>query len=380
MRVSVLNPDGSPAMPTKPSRARRWLQEGKAKVVYNVLNIFCMQLISEPSGKDTQPLAVGIDPGKLYTGVAVQSARATLFMAHLQLPFQTIKDRMEQRRMMRRNRRYRKCRRRPARFNNRRFKKVPPSIKANRQLELRVVKELLTIYPIALIVYEVVLADGSKSFSPVMVGQYWMLSQLEELRPTAQKFGWETAQIRTQLGLEKQKLHKGDAAPQTHAVDGIALAASQFIEYRQWHSQNAHGADWVGECTVTSAPFAIIRRPPISRRQLHLMVPTKGGVRRKYGGTTTRHGFRKGDFVRAEQAGRISHGWVSGDTERQVSVSDINWKRLGQFTARKVQSIQRSTGLLVNTNQKLVSGIFPAPLSSPSCLKGESGVSSGKTR
>lgn len=380
MRVPVLNPDGAPAMPTKASRARKWLKESKAKVVYNDLNIFCVQLISEPSGTDTQPLALGIDPGKLYTGAAVQSARATLFMAHLILPFQIVKDRMEQRRMMRRNRRYRKCRRRPARFNNRRFKKVPPSIKANRQLELRVVKELLSIYPVTSIVYEIVKADGSKSFSPVMVGQYWMISQLEVLRPTAQKYGWETAQIRTQLGLEKQKSHKSDPVPQTHAVDGIALAASQFIEYHQWHTQNAHGADWIGECTVTRAPFAIIRRPPISRRQLHLMVPSKGGLRRKYGGTTTRHGVRKGDFVLAEQAGRVSHGWVSGNTERQVSVSDINWKRLGQFTVRKVQLIQRSIGLLVNTSAKLVSGISPAPLSSPPCLKGEKGVSSGKTR
>lgn len=94
--------------------------------------------------------------------------------------------------------------------------------------------------------------------------------------------------------------------------------------------------------------FTVIRRPPISRRQLHLMVPAKGGLRRKYGGTVTRHGVRKGDLVRAEQAGRIYFGWVSGDTERQISVSDIDWKRLGQFTARKVQLLQRSTGLLVN--------------------------------
>jgi len=352
-------------MPAKSSRVRRWLKECKAKVVYNDLNIFCVQLISEPSGIETQPLALGIDPGKLYTGAAVQSAKATLFMAHLILPFQTVKDRMDTRRMMRRNRRYRKCRRRPARFNNRRFKKVPPSIKANRQLELRVAKELLAIYPVSSIVYEIVKADGSKSFSPVMVGQYWMLSQLEELRPTAQKYGWETSQLRTQLGLEKQKSKKGDAVPQTHAVDGIALAASQFIEYRQWHTENAHGANWVGNCLITRAPFSIIRRPPISRRQLHLMVKAKGGLRRKYGGTTTRHGVRKGDFVKAEQAGRVSTGWVSGDTERQVSVSDINWKRLGQFTARKVQLIQRSTGLLVNTMHKLVGGISSLPLSSP---------------
>ncbi|MEQ9670368.1 MAG: hypothetical protein RLO19_18720, partial [Coleofasciculus sp. G2-EDA-02] len=39
--------------------------------------------------------------------------------------------------------------------------------------------------------------------------------------------------------------------------------------------------------------------------------------------------------------------WCSGDTEKQVSVSDINWKRLGQFSAKKVQLLQRSTGLIV---------------------------------
>ncbi len=89
------------------------------------------------------------------------------------------------------------------------------------------------------------------------------------------------------------------------------------------------------------------------------MVKAKGGTRRKYGGTTTRHGFRKGDFVKAEQAGRISIGWVSGDTERQVSVSNINWKRLAQFTASKVHLIQRSTGLLVASDGKLSN---PTPL------------------
>ena len=341
-------------MPAKASRVKRWLKEGKAKVVHNDLNIFCVQLILESSGKDTQSLVLGIDPGMLYTGTAIQSARATLFMAHLILPFQTVKDRMEQRRIMRRHRRHRKCRRRPTRFDNRRFKKVPPSIKANRQLELRVVKELLAIYPTTSIVYEVVKAKGSKSFSPVMVGQLWMIAQLEAILPTYQKYGWETSQIRTQLGLKKQKSHKSNPIPQTHAVDGVALAASQFISYQQWHTINAHGANWQGECLVTPAPFAIIRRPPISRRQLHLMVPAKGGVRRKYGGTITRHGFRKGDFVKAEQAGRVSVGWVSGDTERQVSVSDINWKRLAQFTAKKVHLIRRSTGLLVASDGKLL--------------------------
>jgi len=46
-------------------------------------------------------------------------------------------------------------------------------------------------------------------------------------------------------------------------------------------------------------------------------------------------------------AGRVCIGWVSGDTQKQISVSDANWKRLGQFTAAKVSLIARSTGLVV---------------------------------
>lgn len=359
MRVPVLSPEGQPLMPTKPGRARRWLKKGKAKVVYNDLGIFTVQLVSMSSGTDTQPISIGVDPGKLYTGIGVQSTKVTLWMAHLQLPFETIKGRMEQRRMMRRGRRGRRINRkvaysqrahRQARFNNRRFKKVPPSIRANRQLELRVIKELTKIYPLTTAVWEMVIARGNKGFSPVMVAQYWAINQLEKLLPVVRQEGWQTSNLRQHLGWEKQKTKKGDAIPATHAVDGVSLASTHFVRYRQLKGKQGW---WEGSVTLTPAPFAVIRRPPICRRQLHLMAPSKGGLRRKYGGTTTRHGFRKVDYVKAEMAGRIVYGWVSGDTERQVSVSDINWKRLGQFTAKKTCLVKRSTGLLVSPNKGL---------------------------
>jgi hypothetical protein len=352
MRVAVLSIKGQPLMPAKSSRVRRWLKSGKAKVVYNDLGIFTVQLTRE-SGNKTQPISVGIDPGKLYTGIGVQSAKVTLWMAHLQLPFETVKGRMEQRRMMRRGRRGRRINRKPsynqrahrqARFDNRRQKKVPPSIQANRQLELRVIKELTRIYPLSTAAWEVVVARGDKGFSPVMVAQYWAISQLEKLLPVVKQEGWQTSNLRQYLGLEKQKTKKGDAIPATHAVDGISLASSQFVQYRQLKGKQGW---WEGSVGITPAPFAVIRRPPVSRRQLHVMVQSLGGIRRKYGGTTTRHGFRKGDYVKAEMAGRVVCGWVSGDTERQISVSNSDWKRLGQFSAKKVQLLQRSTGLIV---------------------------------
>lgn len=372
-RVPVLNPDNTPAMPTKLSRAEAWVKQGKAEWVYNDLRIKQVRLLVEPSGRTTQPIVVGLDPGKHYAGIAVQSAKATLFMAHLLLPFELVKERMENRKLMRRGRRSRRINRklpyskrahRQKRFDNRRGSKLPPSIRANRQLELRVVAELCRIFPVSQIVFEYVKADvdltsgrrkakSGKGFSPVMVGQRWMLDQLSKLAITSTLYGWQTAQIRTQLGLEKQKVSKGDTVPQTHAVDGIALAASQFIQYEEFWTANSRGHQWVGGVQITTAPFVVIRRPPISRRQLHLMVPAIGGVRRKYGGTTTRHGVRKGDLVRAEMAGRVSVGWVSGDTQKHIAVSDFSWKRVGQFTASKVQLLRRATGLLVSCPQRL---------------------------
>lgn len=87
-------------MPTTPARARKWIASGKVIKRWSDLGVFYVQLTVEPSGHNTQPIAVGIDPGKLYSGVGVQSPKATLFLAPLILPFQTVKDRVEHRRIM----------------------------------------------------------------------------------------------------------------------------------------------------------------------------------------------------------------------------------------------------------------------------------------
>jgi RRXRR protein len=324
---------------------------------------FYVQLRVEPSGYATQEVVIGIDPGKKYSGIGVQSAKFTLYTAHLVLPFQAVRDRMDNRRLMRRGRRGRRINRKVAfskrahrqkRFSNRRQGQLAPSIRANRQLELRIVSELCKLYPVAEIRYEYVRADvdltsgrkkakSGKGFSAVMVGQRWMLNQLEQFAPVVKIEGYQTSKTRKHVGLEKHKADKSKAEFNTHAVDGVALAASYFVEYRQYHKAGEDGADWFGTVSITSAPFYVIRRPPYSRRQLHLMVPAKGSVRRKYGGSTTRHGVRKGDLVNSPKG----VGYVSGDTEKQVSVSEANWKRLGQISAKKVQLIRRSNGLIV---------------------------------
>jgi RRXRR protein len=362
MRVPVISSLNIALMPTKPSRARRWIKDGKAVGKFDRLGIFYVQLTVEPSDTQTQEIVIGLDPGKMFSGVAVQSKKYTLLLLHLVLPFKMVKDRMEQRAMIRRGRRGRRINRKIAfnkrahrqkRFDNRRGSKLPPSIRANKDLEYRTITLLLQLYPVKTIVVEEVEARGDKGFSPVMVGQRYQINRLSELANVALKKGWETSNIRKYLGLHKEKSDKSLQIPETHAVDAVTLACSEFVEYKQWNDAKNHGASWVGNVTITKSQFTILRRPPISRRQLHLMVASIGGSRRKYGGTTTRHGFRKGDYVKATQGKKTFFGWVSGDTEKQVSVSDASWKRLGQCTAKKVRLIQRNTGLIVLSTRKL---------------------------
>jgi hypothetical protein len=242
---------------------------------------------------------------------------------------------------------------RQKRFDNRRQKKLVPSIRANKQIELRVVKELLKLYPISHIVYERIEARGSKSFSPAMVGQKIMVEWLSELCPTSTQLGWQTSNLRQWLGLPKDKTNKANPTPETHSHDGIALAASHFIKWHEWVGNKTRGGHWVGEIQVTRCPFAVISRPQLYRRQLHFENPVKGSPkspehRKRKGGTVTPFGFRSGDKVKAEKAGQSYIGWIGGYVEKQkkVSVYDINWHRIGQFSVSKVQLVKRSTRLL----------------------------------
>lgn len=384
IRVPVVSYNNKPLMPTKSSRARRWVKEGKAVGKWSDVGIYYVQLINT-TGEETQPVIVGVDPGQSYAGIGVQSTKFTLARFHLILPFGRVKQRMEQRRMLRRSRRSRRINRnvvfkvrnhRQVRFNNRKQSKVPPSIKASRQLELRVVRELSKIFPLTAIGYERVKADvdrtsgrksakSGKGFSPVMSGQLWAIAQIETIAPVFVREGWQkdgngTSQIRKQLGLVKNKENKSEAKPETHAVDGVALACGYFVQYSRHITSNTQGYLWKGDVNVTGSPFKVITRPGavrrgkeygFFRRQLHFEVPDKSGTRKRKGGTITPFGFRVGDLVKASKSKEIFVGYIGGftntDKSKNVSIYDYSWKRIGQFTPSKVKLLRRSNGLCI---------------------------------
>ena len=358
IRVPVLSPEGKALMPTTSVRARKWIAVGKAKPVWNDLNIFCVRLLLEPSGAETQEITLGIDPGKLFSGVAAVSKKAVLFTAHLILPFKRVIARKQVQKILRRARRGRRINRnipfagrahRQKRFDNRTGNKLPPSIRANRQLELRIIKELVKLFPVTQIVYEYVKAKGNKRFSPVMVGQRWMLKQLSNLAKTSTLEGWKTSVLRQELGLEKNKYDKSVRDVTTHANDAIALGASRFVQYKAFHTADSRGHHWVGSVQLSSAPFKVISRPQLYRRQLHFENLSKGGIRKRKGGTVTPFEFRSGDLVQATKAKKTVKGYIGGYSKpnKVVSVYDVNWKRLGQFSVSKTKLLKRSSGLCV---------------------------------
>lgn len=385
-RVPVISPSGEPLMPTLASRARRWIKQGKAKPFWNDLGIWYVQLLVEPSDTQTQDIVVGSDPGKRYSGIAVQSRRYTLFMSHLVLmgfiPKQGtamagIKEKMSYRSMLRRGRRGRRIDRskvfklrnhRQKRFSNRKKTKLAPSIRSNRQLEIRVISELAKIYPISSIRVEKVRTDvdrtsgrkGAKSgkgFSPVMVGQAWMIEQLSFRATVVTIEGWQkdgngTSQVREHLKLLKNKTNKALPAPETHAVDAVAIASGHFVQYKPFHTANTHGYTWVGEVAITPAVFKVISKPRITRRRLHDAVPAACGIRERYGGSTTPFKARKGDLIEYSTCvkGEIKKviGYCSGYTGKNLSLSDASWSRRGRFANSKCRILARNTGLVIS--------------------------------
>jgi hypothetical protein len=351
------------------------MTSGKAVGKRNKLGVFYVQLTTTPSGYKTQQIVAGCDRGKAFTGVAFQSKLATITIFHLVLPGfykskhktldrQSVIGKMDKRTELRRTRRGQRINRtkpfkernhRQKRFANRRGNKVPPSIKSNRQMEIRVLTEMSRLLPITEIRDEACGGNSKtngRGISPVTVGQEWFRRQAAVIAPVVEVDCVDTGKYRDQLGLVKDTNNKSRQIPQTHANDAIALAASAFIEYKAFQTANTHGHYWVGECVATPAPFIVLTRPKLFRRKLHQENYSNGGILKRHGGTITPFGFRSGDYVQTSSKGEVIRGWIGGFTDtaktKNVSIYDHNWSRVGQFNPKNVSLLQRSSRLCVS--------------------------------
>ncbi|WP_241755022.1 RNA-guided endonuclease IscB [Koleobacter methoxysyntrophicus] len=166
----VLNKHGKPLMPCKPSKARKLLKQGKAKIVN--YEPFTIQLLYGSSGYK-QGCTAGIDAGSKNTGIAVTTDDGrVVYKAQVELR-QDIKGNIETKRRLRRSRRNRKTRYREPRFLNRKRKDgwLPPSIAARIDAHYNIMKKLSKIIPITNIVVEVARFDVQALINPNIQGE-----------------------------------------------------------------------------------------------------------------------------------------------------------------------------------------------------------------
>lgn len=180
--VFVLSSAKIPLMPCRPARARQLLSRGKA-AVYR-LHPFTL-ILNNRAAADTQPVEVKVDPGSKATGIALvghfeQQGAVVLWGANLNHRGQAIKNNLESRRSLRRGRRSRKTRYRPARFLNRTRKAdwLPPSVESRVINTESVIRKLANRCPITEASVELVKFDTQKIVNPEISGTEYQQGEL----------------------------------------------------------------------------------------------------------------------------------------------------------------------------------------------------------
>jgi len=294
--IPVIGKTGKPLMPTRPKRARRLLEAGKAIGKWKT-GIFYIQLTEREDGI-VQPIAVGIDPGSKREAFTVKSGKHT-YLNVLTDAVTWVKDAVETKRNMRRSRRFRKTPCRASRKNRAR-NGIPPSTKARWQAKLRIVGILASLYPVKTWVVEDIQAktmkNGKKwnvSFSPLEIGKKWFYGEMGKHGALVTKQGYETKELRDSLGLEKTH-GKMEEKFSAHNLDSWVLANSV-----------------VGGSGKPDNEL-IWRMIPLHfhRRQLHRLQPMDG-VRSPYGSTMSFE-LKKGSLVRHPKWGLC---YVGGSME-----------------------------------------------------------------
>jgi hypothetical protein len=336
--VPVLDSNKYPLMPCTEKRARQLMDKNKA-IPYWQKGIFCIKLINEPSARNYQPVALGIDPGSKREGYTVSTEKSDVLNITTNTP-DWVKKHVETRKTLRRSRRQRKTPYRARRINrsySKKKDKIPPSTKARWGAKLRIINQLLKILPITVINVEDIAAKTmkgkkrwNKSFSPLEVGKSWFYSEIESLGITLIKTkGYDTYAHRGKRGFFKTSDKKADIW-ESHNVDSHSLCEIAL---------NKNIKPYKGMYRIN-----FIKN---HRRQLHVANPKKG-IRKQYGSTVSM-GMSRGSvllyknkfvFLGGTSKGKITiHSIITGERINQyTNIGDIkimyNTKQRVQFLPR----------------------------------------------
>ena len=216
-------------MPMHASRARKLVKRGEATPYWDN-GIYCIRLNKEPSDRETQEIAVGVDPGSKKEGFTVKSE------AHTYLNVQAdahsgVGKKVAKRRELRRSRRSRKCPNRKNRTNRlANTERLPAGTRARWDWKLRILDWLSKLYPLTDVCVEDIKArtierakKWNTSFSPLEVGKQWFYAEIRKRWQLRTLQGWQTKEIRDRLGLKKSSKKLAETF-EAHCIDSWCLA------------------------------------------------------------------------------------------------------------------------------------------------------------
>jgi 5-methylcytosine-specific restriction endonuclease McrA len=181
-RVLVVDKNKTPLMPCHPARAKELLNKGKAAVLRRYPFTIILKYEVEPNN---QPVAFKVDPGSRTTGLALvadfKRGKRCIWAGELTHRSQKIKNSLQSRRQLRRGRRGRKTRYRPARFNNHKRPEgwLPPSLQSRVDNISTWRTRLTKIAPITHLAMELVKFDMQKMENAEISGVEYQQGELE---------------------------------------------------------------------------------------------------------------------------------------------------------------------------------------------------------
>jgi len=308
--VFVLDVNGVPLTPCKPSKARKLLKGKQAKPIWNKFGRFGIQMLVE-TRKEHPETKHGYDLGTKFEGHAIVCGKENNLSVMWKLPGKKkIVRKLTERRHLRRARRFRNCRRRPARFDNRNKDGfIAPSQLVIVQSRLKALKELFRRYPIDISAVEDVKFNHrdkrwGKNFSTAEIGKAKLYDWIRKRSKLILVKGHETQEKRKKLGYRKTR-DKGAEKFTAHCTDALTLATDTTI--------------MPGDFVVVDDTYRSVRR------RLHDTQPSKGSIRYPYS-TGNFKGIRKGAMC--------EFGQVCGGTKNNVWIRDKSNKRIGRSLSK----------------------------------------------
>lgn len=305
--------------PTKPAKAKKLLTAGVAKPLWNKFGQFGIQMLVD-TRKETPSTALGIDNGTKFEGYSVVCGTENQLNAMWKLPYnKKIVKKIEERRILRRKRRYRNCRKRPMRSDNRNRKGfIVPSQMVMVNSRFKAIKEFFKTYPINLVGIEDVKFKNhhkGNNYSTVEVGKAKTYQFLESHAKLYKFSGIQSQKLRKLYGYTKTKVNKASEKFASHCSDSLTLAIALTT------NQHIHR----GKFVVVDDTYRPVRR------KLHYTQPEKNNIRREYSNGNFR-GIRKGTIC--------AFGTICGGTKTYAFIHNWNRYRIGK-SVKKIEWLSK---------------------------------------